>query len=294
VTPQDLAYWSRARRRAAGLQPEIASALLRAFAIIRDSLSDAELARLVESGQLDALLNAALSDVVLDTAFIPVRQRIRNTTQLSFRAAIPDLPRGGRINGTIAISFDYLSPKVIEAVRGLDTKVIQSLKDDIREAFRNRIHDGLSLGQGPRTIARSLRDIVGMSPTQAKNADAYEAKLVAEGKLSADQIEKQVAAYRKRAIAVNTETNARTAAIDAVKLGNRLAWQDAIDRGIVDGNRLQKTWIGVMDDRERPTHVAMQGDTVPFDSPFSNGQMIPGDTEYNCRCIARYTLARAS
>jgi hypothetical protein len=289
MTPQDLAYWSRARRRAAGLQPEIASALLRAFAIIRDNLSDADLTRLIEAGQLDVLLNEALSDTVLDTAFIPVRQRIRNATHTSFKATIPELPRGGRINGAIAISFH-----VVPAVRALDTKVIQTLKQDVREAVRAQIEAGLVTGQGPRTVARSLRDVIGMSPTQTENAIKYEAKLVAEGKLTVEQIAKRVAAYRKRAVAVNAETNARTAAIDAMKLGHRLAWQDAIDKGIVDGNRLQKRWVGIMDDRERPEHVAMEGDTVPFDMPFRNGQMIPGDTEYNCRCIARYSLARTS
>jgi len=294
VTPQDLAFWSRARRRAAGLQPEIAAALLRAFATIRDNLSDAELARLIESGQLDVLLNEALSDTVLDTAFIPVRQRIRNATHTSFTATIPELPRGGRINGAIAISFDYLSPHVVPAVRALDIKVIQTLKQDIREAVRAQIEAGLVTGQGPRTVARSLRDVIGMSPTQTENAIKYEAKLVAEEQLTAEQIAKRVAAYRKRAIAVNAETNARTAAIDAMKLGHRLAWQDAIDKGIVDGNRLQKRWVGIMDDRERPEHVAMEGDTVPFDMPFKNGEFIPGESTYNCRCIARYSLARAS
>jgi len=43
-----------------------------------------------------------------------------------------------------------------------------------------------------------------------------------------------------------------------------------------------------MDSRERDSHIAMEGDTVPWDQLYSNGQMIPGDTEYNCRCVSIY------
>jgi uncharacterized protein with gpF-like domain len=39
---------------------------------------------------------------------------------------------------------------------------------------------------------------------------------------------------------------------------------------------------------DRPTkreeHIPLHGETVPFDSPYSNGQMIPGETDYNCAC----------
>jgi hypothetical protein len=97
-------------------------------------------------------------------------------------------------------------------------------------------------------------------------------------------------------IAFNAETNARTAALDSQKLAQRLSVEDAITKGILDRDRMQKTWVGVLDDRERETHVQMEGVTVGFDEdyvlPDGQVQQIPGDTEYNCRCISRYTQSR--
>jgi hypothetical protein len=50
---------------------------------------------------------------------------------------------------------------------------------------------------------------------------------------------------------LNAETNARTATVDSLKLGQQLTWQDAADKGIVDLALLDKTWVTVGDDRVR-------------------------------------------
>jgi hypothetical protein len=114
-------------------------------------------------------------------------------------------------------------------------------------------------------------------------------------RLAPEQVDTMVDVYTKRRLALNAETTARTAALQAQKLGQRLAWDDAINKGVVDRARLMKKWIGVNDSRERPTHVAMNGTVAHFDEPFLPiGQMTPGEDEYNCRCLARYFLAPAA
>lgn len=282
-----------AQRRTAGLQPELHRALLRAFQIIRDSLTDAELERLIASGQLERVLNDFLSDAVMDRAFLPVRDRIRQTTQAGFRYTVPSLPSGGKVDGVLAVMFDHLSPHVITAINTLETRVITSLQADIREAVRTIVRTSLEAGRSASYSARQIRPIIGMSPTQAENSVKYEAKLREQGTMTEAQIDKAVSVYRRKAIALNAETNAGTATKDAYKRGQQLAWQDAVDKGIVDGSRLKKQWIGVMDDRERPTHVAMEKEIAPYDQPYSNGQMVPGDSEWNCRCISRFFVAAA-
>ena len=44
----------------------------------------------------------------------------------------------------------------------------------------------------------------------------------------------------------------------------------------------KKEWKTAGDDRVRPEHIAMDGETVLLDEPFSNGLMYP--SEPNCRC----------
>ena len=57
------------------------------------------------------------------------------------------------------------------------------------------------------------------------------------------------------------------------------------------GEGTMKTWVVTSSD-PRPTHAAMDGETVPYDEPFSNGAMWPGDIDNlpveevaNCHCV---------
>ena len=57
------------------------------------------------------------------------------------------------------------------------------------------------------------------------------------------------------------------------------------------GRKPWKTWV-VTSGNPRASHAAMNGETVPYDEPFSNGAMWPGDIDAldasevaNCECI---------
>src|SRR5258708_21071181 len=172
-----MAFWQRAQRRASGLQPDIQAAILRAFQLIRESLTDSQLTMIVEGGQLDQLFSQALSQAVLDRAFIPLRQRIRTAVERQVKFATNDLPRGGRVKGQIAGAFDSLRPKVIEAVRALDTRVMRTLEDDVRETVRAYVENGLRDGVNPRTVARELRSVIGLAPNQLQAVRNFERAL---------------------------------------------------------------------------------------------------------------------
>lgn len=310
----------RAHRRIAGLAPDVAAAILRAFQQLRDSMSEAEIARLIAEGLIESVVQQIVARTILDAAFLPVRERLRITTRRGFEFATQTLPGGGKIGGTVTVAFDTLSPDVVTALRTLNTRVLATLTEQTREVVRSAIERGLQQGQSARTIAKGLREVIGLGPTQwqevqnfraalegkdGRNPFTYESrdrrydamlkKLRADGKsLSPAQIDKMVAAYQKKRIAINANTVARTATVDAFKAGQRLSWQQAIDAGLVDRDRLKHQWIGVNDDRERPAHVKMNNEVQPFDVPYSNGQMVPGESEYNCRCLDRFFIARAA
>lgn len=417
MTPRERALYLRFQRRAAAQSPDMAKALLDAYRQIRDTLSPAEIERLIASGQLDRIID----DATLDRAVIKVRERIVESVQQGFKATVRDLPKAGLVQGTPAISFDVLSPKVIEGVRALDSRVMNTIKDEIKETVRAHVENGLRDGKGPREIVRGLRSTIGLSPTQAQYVANYRralesgdvskalgyglrdrrfdgtvrggggmvrlyraevpftAKQAAEwkahymsdptigremvasrgrwfadsreqvqlyadrpgarvyavdvprsvamrarsvdeswteyrlprkyadakrlledmpnapgGGLSPEKIDRMVAAYEKRMTAFHAETVSRTATLDSMKLGQRLSWEDAARKGIVDRGLLQKKWITVQDDRVRPEHKLMHGESVPFDNTFSNGDTIPGESDFNCRCIARYFQASPS
>lgn len=82
---------------------------------------------------------------------------------------------------------------------------------------------------------------------------------------------------------------ARTAVNGAENAGKLDSYYRANNMGLV----FEKQWYATLDDRTRPAHRELDGQTVPVDEPFVNsiGEiMFPGDTEadgdnyWNCRC----------
>lgn len=310
MSPQEAVFWTRVTNRARAMQPELQRALLKALEYLKLRYSETEVARLIQNGEAYRIVETQFNEARLNAAYAVTRDRIRTGVGDAFKYIARDLPKQSTLN----IAFDILNPRVIDAVRQLETKSITTLNESIRETVKQHVEAGLASGKGPRVIARSLRDVIGLAPNQElavrhfeealRSGDMSKAlgyklrdkrfdKSLKSGTLSDERITRMVDTYRKRMIAWNAETNARTAALDAMKLGQKLAIDDAVRMGVYDPNRLVKTWVGVMDERERAEHVAMEKETVPYLMFYSNGEMIPGESTFCCRCISRYSQTRS-
>lgn len=310
MTARDRLYWQRVNRRAESLSPEMRADVLEAFRIIRESLSDAELARLISSGQIEQIID----DALVDRAFLPLKERLIRTTEQGFKATTRDLPKAGKIDGVPAVSFDHLNPRVIDAVRELDTRVLSSLKTEVRETVRAYVENALRDGRAPKSVAKEIRSMIGLGKSQLEQVENYRAalrgdrsiktyalrdrrldRMLAKGPLTPEQIERYTEAYLKRRIAQNANTVATTATLDSYKLGQNLSWHDAREKGVIPpGYELAKTWVQIDRPSKRDEHVPMNGETVPFDSAYSNGQVIPGEGDYNCGCLSRVFIRKAA
>lgn len=82
---------------------------------------------------------------------------------------------------------------------------------------------------------------------------------------------------------------ARTAVTGAQNGGRLAGYSTAAAMGIT----VRKRWVATKDARTRASHGALDGEVKPWDKPFSNGLMYPGDPSgpgfevYNCRCTMR-------
>ena len=312
MSPSERRLWEAVSRRTRQLSPALIEAILLSFQRLRDSVSDADIARAIAHGFGEQLAAQIISDAVWNVATAPVRDQLRRGVLRSVTYFQQNLPLPPTTVRSLGFSFDYLSPHVVPAIRALETKVLTALKEDTRAAVRAVVERGLSDGLASRTMAKEIRSMIGLGPTQAQEVENYRDallgangrritdynlrnrtadRLLAKGPLTPAQVERYTEAYRKARIANNASTVARTAAVDAQKAAQRLAWADAIERGIVDGDRLKHKWIGVNDDRERDAHRAMNNQVQPFNQPYSNGQMVPGDGDYGCRCLDRFFIA---
>lgn len=321
MTPLERAALLRAQQRLSRFQPDMTSRLLRAWAIIRESLNEAELARLMQSGLVDRFIREVLSEPDLDRAFLSFRQKLRQTVEESYQLSIRDTPMAGKIAGVPAIAFDHLSPKVIDAIRTLESEALNTLKGDVREVTRAFLENGLRDGKTPKTVARQLRSVIGMAPNQEaavrnfekmlrsndkealtralrdKRFDGTINKAFAANGLTESQIETMTAAYKRKMIAANANLNATTHTRAAYKLGQKLSWQDAGAKGVIPaGFQAVKTWVHYdAQEDPRPHHVAMNGETVPAEQNYSNGDSYAGEGDpWNCRCLDRFSITRVA
>src|SRR3990167_1246969 len=158
MSPLEKRLVNSLRRRSAEMSPELAAAILKAFASIRESMTDSAVLAAIASGGIYNLL----SEKLLDQAYAPVRARLQQALRDAVRYNAPNLPKGGRVQGKIAVVFDVLNEHHITAIRELDSKILAFLKEDVRGVVRGIIENGLRNGEGPRVTARKIREFVGL------------------------------------------------------------------------------------------------------------------------------------
>lgn len=285
--------YRRLRRRAALLQPDLARRLLAAYEAIRLALTDAELAVAIQSGQAEALINEVMSDPKAGV-FSQLRQMLDETVIGAAKAEAAKLPPSIQVG-----AFNVVNRHVLTAAVKLDTEVVQGLADEVRNTVRLYVMDGLQSGKNPREIARATKKYIGLSYNQMQYIENFRRELetgdpaalsLGSKRLTARQIDRITSAYRERWLALNTETHTRTMALQAQRIGARQSWEDAITQGTVDRSQLRRTWVAVDDNRTRPEHRALDGTTITWDATYPNGEMVPGESTYNCRCIERVTI----
>ena len=319
MSPQEKRFLARMERRAAGLSPELRTAILRAFAFLRDRLKPADLERLIQSGDVEAAIRRTLTDEILQRAFQPVRARIRQGTVDAAKANLRYVPAPPE--RLVGIAFDVLDPRVLTAIRTIESGAIGVLQGEVRETFRAAITEGIRAGVHPRQVARGLRDSIGLTPHQEgiignfrralaegdyAKALTYELRdkrfdptlrrlLREERTLTATQVQDLTAAYRRKFVARNAETLSRTAALEAQRVGQQLAWKEARASGALGGGEVVKVWVATLDDRVRPEHEIMHHAEAPLEGRYHNGDAYPGEgSPWNCRCTEVYRVRRAA
>lgn len=205
---------------------------------------------------------------------------------------------------------------------------------DQEQAIRQTVEQGLADGRNPRGVAlevvgrlnrqtgRREGGIIGLTSQQAgyatnarkqlealdegyferklrdKRFDRTVAKAIREEKpLSRADIDRITGRYADRLLAHRGEIIARTESIAALHAGQFEAARQLVESGKVRADQIVKTWDATGDARTRPTHAAMDGQTVglfeAFTSPSGARLMHPHDVSLGapadeiiqCRCF---------
>jgi hypothetical protein len=314
VTEAEKAIFAAFERRAARLEPGLRSAILSAIQKLAKGMTLAGMERYLENGDIDGLLDELLGTAVVARAFYQARKLAREGVTMAATAVTNGTPVLRRIN----IRFDELDPRVLEAVRTIETGSFAYYQGQMGDALRQAAERGLTAGVSPRRVAQGLVDTLGLTPYQEgiianfegalrsgdyTKALGYELRPKAfdstlkqareAGKaLTEGQIEQMTAGYRRRYKAYNAELQARTVALESQRVGGQLAWREAADE-LGPDYLVMKVWNATLDNRTRDEHRIMNKSIAPLDQPYSNGDRWPGESSpWNCRCIETYKVMR--
>jgi hypothetical protein len=315
-SPRDRRALAALQRAVTRTAPDIATALLRAVRILADQLDIPAITRLLDAGNVEGALDAVFTPERLAAALAEPRADILAGIDRAATATVTDLvPRDRRLG----IAFDVASPSAIAALRSVEAISIGPYATALRETIRAAVRRGVIAGVNPRETARGLRDLIGMAPNQEVWAANYRAALEAGdyakaltyrlgdgrydatlkrlakdgGALSAEQVDRMAGAYNRRLIAYHSEVVSRQAAVSAHRVGQATGLGQAVDAGLIPGDRLQKTWVHSFASEEpRPEHLALHGETIPFSQPWpvDGGVQVPGENAYGCRCVQTFSL----
>ena len=163
MTKAEKAFLAQLRRRTAILAPDLRRRYLSAFRLLREQIRPSVFARAIETGSIEQLITEQLGEDQLGEVLRPLEMQIDRTALRAGELAVRDLPAKFQFG-----VFDQLNPQVITATRTMSGRAIMRFKNEIRQTVRDAVTEGLEQGVGPRTIARGLRETIGMAPNQAQ------------------------------------------------------------------------------------------------------------------------------
>jgi SPP1 gp7 family putative phage head morphogenesis protein len=153
---------------------------------------------------------------------------------------------GALVSSDLDLNFGLLHSNLLTYARKQTGKMITDVNKRTQSLISDIIQGGLDAKKSTREIARVISEATGFDRSRAELIARTETTKVFNG--------------------------APTESLSVLAQSGKRSFT--------------KTWSGVLDDRERDEHVALEGETVGIDDTFSNGLQYP--SEPNCRCTLLY------
>lgn len=246
----------RILRIADSLQPEIRRTFLNAIAELKRSVPIGQITNLLEEGKLTGVLEA-LSDIRLTPQQLaPINDAILQTVTLSAKLTVAEF----------GLDFSLVNERAVRYARETAGRLIVGIDSTTTEAIQDIVSRGLREGVAPRSQARLIQQIVGLTPRDALAVDRFKTGMLQDGireALAGDRVERMA----RRLLRRRAENIARTETVRASNLGTQFGWDAAQDAGLLPQGT-QKVWIATEDSRTCPICAVLDGNTVDLGDNF--------------------------
>lgn len=255
----------------------------RAFLAMFEALLGTEdmrlLMEMIGSGEL-LVVTPAMYDTIdaLDLDTTQFRDGLRQAMTAGGKATAKSVGLEG--------SFTITNPRAIQAARTLSAALEATLKKDAKQNLRDIITESV---EGSLSRAETLKRIkaeIGLTAKQATALKTYRQQLIATGKSNA-QVASMTQKYGDRLLKQRASTIARTEVARAVNIGQKEAWWQMRDNGLIPPTTM-RVWITAQDEKVCPTCGPMNNELAPLDGVWDTA-FGPTDIPHahpNCRCTS--------
>ena len=305
--------------------------------VIGTALDDTTLSRLADALERNELEEAFRAIGLQEAIFAPLIEAIREAyiaAGIAFGSTFPVLLQG--FAGAFVYHFNIRSPEAEKWLREKSSSFITRITEETRELVRNIAQEGMAAGRNPRRVAldivgridpvtrRRVGGIIGLTVEQMtwvratrrdleelnpryfqrklrdKRFDRVVQRAINTGQpLDTATVQRLMTRYTDNVLKFRAEMIARSELLQAQSAAEFEATRQAVDLGATTPSSVRRVWDSSGDARVRPSHKAMDGQTVGFNEPFLTPEgarlMYPGDNSLGapakeiimCRCRAR-------
>jgi hypothetical protein len=307
-------------------EPRVAAAFMMAIASIKNKVTLASISRALATGNtqrvIDLVTQARLGDALKGVGIDPNQSTVVDELLGTFKAGgvmgANQLPK----SIGLAASLDMTNPATVKFITNYLPVLIREVNKEQLSVVQSVILRGFTEGRTIPMLARDIRDVIGLTQSQAvavgnfrrqletgtmgsgsapwdrrlsaieqnKAREIYEAPVKSQAEIDALVDRYQASLTNKRALDVS-RTEVHRASIE----GQKELWRQANNEGLIDTARATRVWIATHDERVRDDHLEierMNPDGVGWDEPFqtpSGPVMDPSEftdpaDACNCRC----------
>ena len=257
--------------------------LMGRFKILSESADLDQLERAAREGNEQAALDAVPLDEWTRETEDGLKSRMRTAYMDGARigAAEADITliRGGEmpLNVPESHSVIWAESEAAKRIVGISAATAAG----IRAAVANAVLAGSSV----ETLARVIRESIGLDPRRAAAVMAFARRLEESGQYvnNPDGLVRRVSKYAAAQIRARSLLIARTELLTAGNAGQQGMWMEGIKAGLIDKTILVKHWLVTHDERLHFGCEKLGDESVEIDAVFSNGLQHPPDHPA-CRC----------
>ncbi|MBC7340900.1 MAG: hypothetical protein H5U02_00340 [Clostridia bacterium] len=282
--------WRRIIGIADAAVPDVERAFLAAVAAARQETDLDKLAQAVERGDAEAALAAAGMSAFEEKFAEKMEELMREIAASAGRMAMQDL--AGKIPGAVAkaapkgprlaLSFDMRNPRSLQWIAAHGAELVAGVGQNTKDAIKVVVRRAFEEGGHPYEQAKQIRQMIGLDPRRAAALANYERAQLGQG-IDPAEVQKRVDKYREKLLKQRAQMIARTETIAAACEGQREAWRQAVDSGLLVEEEWERKWIVTPDDRLCPLCMAREDKRAQVHGAYPDGSGGP-PLHPGCRC----------